>query len=573
MKKVYFSKLAIILSIAIVASSCGGIKKMKDLANTVKYEVTPKVLEMHNGEVNVTIKGTFPAKYFNKQAVLVVTPVLKYEGGQIELKPYKLQGEAVQANDKPIPYETGGGFEYSDKFTYKDEMMLSEIELKVSAALKKETLDIGSYKLADGIIVTPKLVKIEPKSIPLSDKFVRIMPASKEASINYVINMADVRTSEVKKEEVVALNDYIKSVSGNPKFAVKGIEMWSAASPDGPVPLNTKLAGSREKSAKDFMKGSLKKAKIDKLIKDSLFSMLETPEDWDGFKSLMEKSDIKDKDLVLRVLTMYSDPDVREKEIINISEAFEEIKVKILPQLRRSKFTVKVDAIGFSDAEMLQLAESNPDTFKLEEILYAANMIQDLDKKAALYQKAAVKFPNDVRVQNNLGFVLIKLGKLDEAKTALEAAKAIDNNDAVKTNLGALALLKGDIAGAEELLTAGMGAGEAPSYNLGIINIIKGKYDVAITYFGNTPDYNAALAKLLNKNYDAAITNLQGSKDESAQAYYLRAVLGARSENTDMIFNNLRTAVGKDMKLKAYAKKDAEFLKYFNDETFKSIIQ
>jgi tetratricopeptide (TPR) repeat protein len=287
----------------------------------------------------------------------------------------------------------------------------------------------------------------------------------------------------------------------------------------------------------------------------------------------MEKSDIKDKDLVLRVLTMYSDPDVREKEIINITQAFEEIKVKILPQLRRSKLTVKTESIGYSDEELLKLADSKPDTLKIEEILYAANLVTDLNKKEALYKKASEKFPTDVRTFNNLGYVQIKLGKLDEAKTSLEAAKAIENNDAVKTNLGVVALLKGDIAGAEELLTAAMGAGEAPSYDLGIISIIKGKYDVAISYFGNASDYNAALAKLLNKNYEAAITTLTNSKDESAQAYYLRAVLGSRTENTDMIYNNLRTAVGKDVKLKAYAKKDAEFLKYFNEEIFKSIVQ
>jgi tetratricopeptide (TPR) repeat protein len=573
MKKFYFSKLAIFLSFAIVISSCSGLKKMKDLAPSVKYEVSPKVLEMHNGEVNFTITGTYPAKYFNKKAVLTVTPTLKYEGGSLDLTPIKLQGEGVAGNDKQIAYATGGSFTNNDKFTYKDEMMLSQLEVKITAGIKKKTLDIGTFKLADGIIVTPKLVRMEPKEVLLADKFVRTTPETKEASINYVINRAEIRSSELKKSEVVALNDYVKSVASNPKMTVKGIEMWSSASPDGPVPLNTKLADSREKSAVGYMKDQIKKDKAAKVLKDSLFSMLQTPEDWDGFKTLMEKSDIKDKDLVLRVLTMYSDPDVREKEIMNISQAFEEIKDKILPQLRRSRFTVKVESIGYSDEEILKLADSNPDTLKIEEILYAANLVTDLNKKEALYKKASVKFPTDVRPMNNLGYIQIKLGKLDEAKASLDAAKAIENNDAVKTNLGAVALLKGDIAGAEELLTAAMGAGEAPSYDLGIINIIKGKYDVAISYFGNASDYNAALAKLLNKNYEAAITTLTNSKDESAQAYYLRAVLGARSENTDMIYNNLRTAVGKDVKLKAYAKKDVEFLKYFNEEIFKSIVQ
>jgi len=573
MKKVYFSKLAILLSLAIVVSSCAGLKKMKDLASSVKYEATPKVLEMHNGEVNGSITGTFPGKYFNKKAVLVITPVVKYEGGQLELDSKKLQGEGVQANDQAITYETGGSFTLPIKFAYKDEMMLSTVEVKVSASLKNKVLEIGSFKVADGIIVTPKLVRVEPKTTPLLDKFVRVIPQSKLADIKFLINSADVRNAELKKPEIKELNDYVKSVASNPKFALKGIELSSYASPDGPVDLNTKLSGSREKSASNYIKGELKKTKIKELQKDSLFSMLKTPEDWDGFKELMEKSDIKDKELVLRVLSMYSDPNVREKEIINISEAFEQIKDKILPQLRRSKFIVNVDAIGYSDAELIQLAETNPDTLNVEELLYAANLIQDLNKKAAIYTKGSAKFPTDVRCKNNLGYVLFQLGKLDEAKAALEEAKAVENNDAVKTNLGAVALAKGDLVAAEELSTAALAAGEAPSYNLGVICIMKGKYEQAVGYFGNACDYNAALAKTLNKNYDAAISTLGCCKDESASVFYLKAILGAKTENTDMVMNNLRTAVGKDVKLKAYAKKDAEFLKYFNDDTFKSIIQ
>jgi tetratricopeptide (TPR) repeat protein len=270
---------------------------------------------------------------------------------------------------------------------------------------------------------------------------------------------------------------------------------------------------------------------------------------------------------------MYSDPVVREKEIKNISEAFEEIKEKILPQLRRSKFIVNVESIGYSDAEMLQMVDSNIDSLNLEELLYAGNLIQDMNKKVIVYQKAASKYPNDVRAKNNLGYALFNVGKYDEAQAALNDAKAIENSDAVKNNLGAVALMKGDTAAAVELFTASLGAGEAPNYNLGVINIMKGKYEIAMSHFGNACDYNAALAKLLSKKYDEAINTIGCSKDESAQAYYLKAVLGARSENSDMVLNNLRTAVGKDANLKAYAKKDAEFLKFFNDETFKSIVE
>ncbi len=573
MKKVNFSKLFILSVLAIAVSSCSGLKKMKDLAATAKYEVTPSVLEMHNGEVNATISGTFPPKYFNKKAVVTVTPIVKYEGGQIELQSKTLQGESVQANDQVIPYEAGGSFSYSDKFAYKDEMMLSKVEIKVTAKVNNDVLELGTYAVADGIIVTPKLVKVEPKTILLPDRFQRSVPEVKTAAIKYEINKADLRKSELKKQELQDLTSYVVNISKDPKYSIKGIEIASAASPDGPVDLNTKLADKRESTAVGFLKEQAKKNKIQTLKSDSLLTYLKTPEDWEGFKELMEKSDIKDKDLVLRVLSMYSDPNVREKEIRNIAEAFEEIKEKILPELRRSKLVVKAEIIGYSDEQLISLAQTNPDTLNLEELLYAANLIQDLNQKTEVYKKASAKYPNDVRAKNNLGYVLFQLGKLDEAQTVLEEAKAIENNDAVKVNLGAVALAKGDLATAEELFTAAAAAGEAPNYNLGIINIIKGKYDIAVSYFGNACDYNAALAKLLNKNYEAAINTIGCSKDESAQAYYLKAVLGARTENSDMVFNNLRTAVGKDIKLKAYAVKDVEFLKYFNDETFKSIVQ
>ncbi|HOT14330.1 MAG TPA: tetratricopeptide repeat protein [Bacteroidales bacterium] len=574
MRKVHYSKLAVLLSLAVVLGSCSGLKKMQEQASTTKFELTPKVLEMHNGEVNATISGKFPPKYFNKKAVVTVTPIIKYEGGQIELQSYKLQGEDVQANDKVIPFEAGGDFSYSDKFAYKDEMMLSKVSVQVSAQMKKENLVIGTFEIGDGIIVTPKLVRLEPKASELTqNQFVRNVAQDKLANIKYLINQAEIRNTELKKDEVKQLNDFVKTIAKDPKFNIKGIELSSYASPDGPENKNAELAGKRESAAVKYFKSELKKAKLDKILKDSLFSMLKTPEDWDGFKTSLEKSDVKDKDLILRVLSMYSDPAVREKEIRNISQAFDELKVKILPELRRSKLIVKAEAIGRSDEELISLADSNPDALSLEEVVYTANMIQDLDKKAALYAKASEKYPNDVRLKNNLGYVYFKQGKLDEAKAALEQAKSIENNDAVKNNLGAIALIKGDVAAAEELFTAALGAGAAPNYNLGIVNIIKGKYDIAVSYFGNECDANAALAKLLNKNYEAAQNAMGCSKDESAQGYYLRAVIGARMDNSDLVFNNLRAAVGKDIQLKNYAKKDVEFLKYFNDETFKSIIQ
>lgn len=546
---------------------------MKDLEASVKYEVTPKVLEVNNNEVELTVTGKYPVKYFNKKATMTIQPVLKYKTGQINLKPYLLQGEAITGNEKVISNASGGEFSYSDKFTYKEEMRSATVEVFVQAAVKDQKLDIGTYKLADGIVATSKLVFIDPKSLMMADKFVRTKPQSKEASILFLINKDDVRASELKKQEIKDLTEYIKSLSTNPKLKLTGINMSSYASPDGPMDKNEDLADGRGTSADKFFRKEMKKNKITQADSNNLFTYLKTAEDWDGFKSLMETSDIADKDLIIRVLSMYSDAEVREREIKNISKAYEEVAEKILPQLRRAKLVVNVDAEGLTDEEMLIYADSNPDTFQIEELLYIAAKISDLDKKAALYKKATEKFATDIRGFNNLGYVYIQQGKLDDAKTVLEAAKALESNDVVKNNIGVVLMLQGDMPAAEEILTSSLGAGEYVSYNLGIINIIKGKYDIAKSYFGTACEYNAALAKVLNKNYEDALSTLQCDKTEAAKVFYLRSVVGARIDNTDMLFNNLRTAVGKDSNLKAFAKEDAEFIKYFTNDTFKSIVE
>jgi Flp pilus assembly protein TadD len=270
---------------------------------------------------------------------------------------------------------------------------------------------------------------------------------------------------------------------------------------------------------------------------------------------------------------MYSDPVVREKEIKNISAAYDDIKVKILPELRRSKYVVNVEITGKSDEQLLALAQSKPDTLTLEELLYAATLTADMNTKLAIYQAASSQNPGDFRAKNNTGYVLAKLGRMKEAKTAFEAAKGIEDNEVVKNNLGVCAMAEGDLKTAEDLFTAALGAGEAANYNLGIIKITQGNYADAMKYFGATCEVNAALAKILAKEHDSALTTLNCVKSEDALVYYLRAVVGARTQNTDMLFTNLRTACGKSAELKANAAKDLEFAKYFQDATFKAIFQ
>ena len=569
MKKVSLILSTFVLA-ALVISGCNSLKKMKDKASLVKYEVTPKPLEVVGGEVAVNITVKYPPKYFNKKAILVATPVLKYEGGETALKAQTLQGESVKENNQVVKYAEGGSISYSDKVAYKAEMMKSDLMIRGTLQGKKP-IDLGEVKIADGVIATETLVEKSPKVHIAADKFQRVTVQTKDAEILYLINSSNLRQTELSKAEVKALKEYMKNLQKNTRAAMKGVEIAAYASPDGPEKDNDNLSKGRKGSSEQFLKAELKKDKID--VKGEMLSTLTTAEDWDGFKSMMEASNVQDKELVLRVLSMYSDPVVREKEIKNIAKAWTEIKVNVLPKLRRAKLAVKTDVTGYSDEEMVALVSSNMDTLNLEELLYAATLVQSLDQRLALYQKAAAKYPADFRGQNNVGCVFIQMNKAAEAKAALEAAKAVEDNDIVKNNFGCLAMLEGDMAKAEESFTAAAAAGDAPNYNLGTICIMKGKYEDAVKFFGSQVGFNAALAKVLVKQYDAALSNIGSIKDDVAKNYYLKAVIYARGDRTDDMFNNLRTAVAKDASLKAYAKKDIEFLKYFNDDTFKSIVE
>lgn len=559
---------------AIVFSSCGGLNKMVENSSTVNYDVQPSPLETHGGEVEVTIKTTFPEKYFNKKAVVVATPVLKYEGGQTEFESTTLQGESVEANNKVIPY-LGGDYTYTGKIAYTPEMMQSELMVEMSAQIKdKDPVPIPGIKIADGVIATSTLVQNKPKAILVGDKFQRVTPETYDAEILYVINKYDVRNSELKKDEIKEFNEKIANAATDSTIEIKGAKISSYASPDGEYDFNEKLSGNRGTSAERYLTRALKKMKVEGYDVEGFLSTMETAEDWEGFKELMEASDIQDKELILRVLSMYSDPAVREKEIKNIAEAFEQIKVDILPALRRSQMYIDVDNIGYTDEEIAAFAKDNPDTLNLEEILYAATLTDDKEEKLRIYQKAAENYPKCFRAKNAVGYVYMKMGKYDDAKAAFVAAQALKDNDVVKNNLGAVALAEGDLATAESLLTSAMGAGEVVNYNLGIIKIMQGDYAAAVNYFGNKASFNAALAQLLNGDVDKCLTTLGEIGDtDCAMVYYLKAVAGARGNKEEVLINNLRIAVEKDAKLKAYAKKDAEFLKYASNEAFATIVE
>lgn len=571
MKKIR-SYFILILAAAFLAS-CSGLNKMKKDAGDIKYEVTPKVLEAHGGIVNVTIKGTFPEKYFNKKATLTVTPVLTYAGGETAFdKVQVLQGEKVQANNKVITY-TGGEFTYTSAIPYKDAMKMSELVLRTTAAINTKSLDFEPVKLADGVIATSTLVEIHAQPIIMKDNYVRIVPESKMADINYVINQANIRPSETKAEDIKALRDYIATVSTDPNRQLKGTVVSSYASPDGKFDMNEKLSGKRGTSADKFIKDEFKKIEAAKT--DGFFSSLTTPEDWEGFKTEVENSTIQDKDLILRVLSMYSDPDQREKEIKNMSAAYEALKTDILPKLRRSKMIVNVDNIGRTDDQILAQMRSDAKVLSLEEMLRAGALATDPNEKLAFYQATAENFPKCIRAHNNVGATYLSLGKADEALAALEKAKAIQNNDVVKNNEGFAYLLKGDMAKAEELFNSMTAATPESKWGLGVIAITKGEYDKAVNNFGSEPCFNLALAQVLKGDVSKAKATLDSMKEmcKCGKPSYLKGIVGARLDDKTYMLNGLKEAVGFKADWKAYAKTDLEFAKYFADDAFKAVVQ
>lgn len=568
------TRIHIIGSVALAAMlvSCAGLNKMKKNAASVQYTVTPSVLEAHAGKVDLGIKAQVPAKFWDKKASAEITPVLVYEGGETVYPSVKIQGERVQGNDKMIPYATGGQYTYNNTVPFNDKMRVSNLVIRMKATKGAKTVTFDDYKIAEGVIATSTLVADQGAMAGLGkDNFQRIVSESQAAEILYLIQQAEVRQGQLKKEDIKALNDYIAAIKATENKNFKDVTVSAYASPDGAMDLNTKLADNREKTASKYVASQLKKAKVEG--GEALLKGKTTAEDWDGFKKAMEASNIQDKELILRVLSMYTDPEVREKEIKNMATTFKVIAEEILPPLRRSVLTVNAELIGKSDAELKELSASNPSSLNLEELLYAATLTQDKDAQLAIYKEAAAKYPNCWRAVNNVGVALYAKGDVAGAKTQFEKAASIKADAVVENNLGVIALINKDYAKAEEHFGKAAGTGAELDNNLGIVAIHKGDYEAAIRYFGNSTSCNAALAKILAGKNDAALSTLNANTMEVGLKYYLKAVVGANKGENDLMFENLRKATSLDAKWKTYAKTDMVFGKFFQDATFKSIVE
>lgn len=570
MKKI--SSYFILFLAAAVMTGCSGLNKMKKNQDTIRYEVTPQVLEAHGGIVGLTIKGEFPEKYFDKKTTLTATPVLVYDGGETSYQKVQvLQGEKVMANNQVITY-SGGNFTYNDIVAYNDDMRVSQLMLRVNATRGAKSIDFEPVKLADGVISTSTLVQEQGRPVIMKDNFQRIIPESKVADIHYVINRSDLRSSELKAADIAELREYIKEVDSDPDRRFTTTTISSYASPEGPFTLNEKLSVNRGSTADRFIKREF--TKIEAAESGDFFDNITTPEDWEGFKNAVENSSLSDKDLILRVLSMYSDPIVREREIKNMSSAYEALKDEILPKLRRSVMTVNVDKIGRTDEQILSLARSNPGELDVEEILYAPTLVTDVNEQLRFYQAAAKAYPKCIRAHNNIGHTLLALGRTDEAIRAFDAAKAINYNDEVKNNLAAAALVKGELVNAEELYNSMTTQTPESRWGLGVIAITKGEYDNAVNLLGTEPCFNLALAQFLKGDVNRARTTLDAMTETcNGKAPYLKAVVGARLDDRNYMLSGLREAVGINPEFKAMARTDMEMARFFADDSFRSLVQ
>jgi Flp pilus assembly protein TadD len=582
MKRINFKPFALIVAVAVVLSSCSGLNKMKKNADQINFKVTPEVLEAHASEVDVAITGRFPSKYFHNKVTLTATPVLKYSEGQTEFESVTVQGESVQANNKVIA-NSGGSVTYKDAVDYDEAMAKSELYVNITASQGKKSVDFDPIKIADGVLATSERVVVIPKPVlgitreannsdkydPNIDAFQRVVPDEQMADIKYLINRSNLRRDEIEKSEVKALEDFTKKANEDERIDLKDVEISAYASPDGTIDFNTELAAQRKNTSSEFLAKKLKEAGIDVEMKTKY-----TPEDWDGFKEKMEESNIQDKELILRVLSMYNDPEVREREIRNLSETFTEVADEILPQLRRAKMVTSVDMIGKTDEELKAAAKADPASLNPAELIYAATLFENMADQQEVYEAFVKAYPNDWRGPNNVGYVLASQMKYADAKPHFEKAETLKNDEPViKNNLGAIALTEGDVANAETLFGAATGTGEEVNYNLGIVSVKKAEYDKAVRYFSKYQDVNTAIAKMMARDNNGALRDLEAFQMENCfMKEYLKAVIGARTAKESLLFDSLKAACDINPEMKAEAKVDMEFAKYFNDPKFKAIV-
>lgn len=549
--------LAVALSSVVLLSSCG--KKLAPLSADY-FTTNPNPLEVVGDYVPATVTGNLPAKYFQKNAVLTVTPVLVYNGTETASQPYAFQGEKVRGNNPVISYNNGGTITIPANYLYNADMAKSSLELAFTVNQGNKEYVLPRVKVANGVIATAAMANPATVNPALgADAFQKVINQKYAADIMFLINQANLRAGQLNSDAMQELRNQIAATAGNDKLQLDEINIQAYASPDGTYAFNEKLAEKREQNTRGYVQGNLKK---DNLAEFQNLTANFTAEDWEGFQKLVSQSNIQDKELILEVLKMYKDPDQREQEIHNMSSVFEVLAEEILPQLRYSRITASINVIGKSNDEINQLFNTDPSQLSVEEILYAATLTNDNNRRMEIYKKATELYPNDYRTWNDLGMTQYIAADYNNAgKSFAKAAQLAPQGAEPKVNLGLMELLNGNYAAAKNYFGTAAGP-DALNDALGVYYLKTGDNAAAARAFADSKSDNAALAQILTKDYTKAKQTLDAIAAPDAVTYYLKAILGARTNNEQAVVNNLRKAISLDNKLAAKAATDLEFANF-----------
>ena len=555
-----------VLSVAVLAITSSCSSKLRPLtADQVKAE--PQPLEVVGGKVPVTVHLTFPAKWFPKDATLTVVPIIRYQGGEKWGTGTTFQGEKVYGNDRIVHYVNGSNATVQFSIPYIPAMAKSELYLNLKGKQGSRTIQLPDLKVADGVIATEALATVAGVAPVIApDGFQRIVKEAYDANIMFQIQQSNVRSSELTKDEVQEWQYTVQNAKETPNQEVS-VEVQAYASPDGGRELNEKLSASREKNTTTALKGRFRKEKMQDVAIDAHY----TAQDWEGFKQLVEQSNFQDKDLVLRVLSMYPDPEQREREIKNISSVFSKLAEEVLPKLRRSRLIANVKIIGRSDDEIKKTLEKYPSALTVEELLYAATLTDDLQQQESIYKLTAQKYAKDYRAYNNIGTLYLQRENYVTAKRWFEQALKQKDNAESKVNLGLIALKDGDVAKATSLIAEGSslpGVGQV----LGYLYLSQGEYAKAQTAYGDYASNNAAVAQILNRDYSKALATLSAIAKPDATTEYLRAIIGARTNDSSAAIAALGRAVSLDPTLTTRIANDLEFAGLRGQRDFGALI-
>ena len=525
------------------------------------FKVNPKPLETRGGHVEATVDGVFPEKYMHRKAVVKVTPELRYQtanGQQVERGASStFQGEKVMGNDRVISYKLGGHYSMKPDFVYQPDMMQSELWMTFTARVGNKVVEIPAVKVANGVKATSELYRktlVGTAPVLAADSFQRISQVKQEANIKFLVAQTQLRKSELQSRSVTDFLRLLTQINNERESMVlNNIEVSAYASPEGTFAVNNRLASGRQNVSEQFVRQQLRSSNLSAHV-DTRY----TAEDWEGFQQLVRASDIQDKDVILRVLSMYDDPEEREQQIRNMSEAFRELSEGILPELRRARLIANYEVVGRSDQQIQEQLKADPKQLNVEELLYAATLTSDLNEQLGIYQEAVKEYAADPRAYNNIGRIYYMQGNYDRARKFFQQALSVDNKlDEANANLGLLELMNGNVAEAQNYIASASGS-PATAEAVGLLHLAQGNYALAEQDFGELASNNAALAQILNRNYTKAEQTLGKVENKDAMTDYLRAVLYARKGNKGVAGTFLRSAISKDSSLEAFAKRDLE---------------